>query len=130
MNKKFWKYAFWILLICWITGAGLFMARIHGGILTNYLSDLTFPPWFYIFIRGLWNNENKIPKLIVFGDWFGLSPERALVSIFLVGVITELITRYLPNVIIVGTYDILDILSYAFGLLVCYYLDKFQSIRT
>ena len=103
------------------------MARVNGGFLTNYLSDLTFPPWFYIYIRGLWNNENRIPKLVLFGDWFGLSPERASVSIFLVGAIAEIMTKYWPNRPIVGTYDTLDILFYAVGLLGCYYLDKYKS---
>jgi len=106
------------------------MMRVHGGFLTNYLSDLTFPAWFYIYIRGLWNNENRIPKLIIFGDWFGLSPERSSISIFLVGVITELLTKYWPNGPVAGTYDYLDIISYAVGLPVCYYLDKRPFRRT
>ena len=39
-----WKIAYWVLLVCWVMGAALNMARVHGGFLTNYLADLTFPP--------------------------------------------------------------------------------------
>jgi hypothetical protein len=99
------------------------MARIKGGFVTNYLSDLTFPPWFYIYLRGLTNN-NKKPQLILFKDWFGALPERALVSILTVGIISELKTLILPCGIISGTFDFMDILAYAIGLVICYYFDK------
>jgi hypothetical protein len=128
-GTKFWKFAFWILLPGWITGAVLFMARFHGGFLTDYLADLTFPPWFYIYVRGLPTDKNKIPRLLIFGKWFGASPERASVSIFLVGLVSELMTRYWPKGPITGTYDVIDILFYAAGLLLCYYLDRFHFRR-
>lgn len=122
--KKYWIYLYWILLAGWVTGAALFMARINGGFLTDYLTDIAFPAWFYIHIRGLWTKDRKIPQVIMFGDWFGIVPERALISILLVGIITEFKTLYLPKGIITGTFDPFDILAYAIGLLICYYLDK------
>ncbi|MBN2426586.1 MAG: hypothetical protein JXR46_10525 [Calditrichaceae bacterium] len=124
MKKNYWKIAFWILFFSWVTGASLFIARVKAGFFTNYLSDLTFPPWFYIYIRGLSTSDYRIPQLILFRDWFGISPERAFISILFVGTITELKTLYWPTGIISGTFDPIDILSYSVGLLLCYYLDK------
>jgi hypothetical protein len=107
-----------------VIGAGLSMSRVNGGFLTNYLADLSFPPWFYIHIRGLVTNGKNIPRLAFFGNWFGLSPERSSISIFMVGVITELKTYYWPGGPLTGTYDLVDIVAYAIGLLICYAIDK------
>ena len=123
VRKKPWTIAFWILFMGWVTGAALFMARVKGGFLTNYLSDLTFPAWYYIYIRGLAAPDSKLPRLLIFKDWFGASPQRALLSILAVGIISEAMTYYWPTGIISGTFDYLDILAYAIGLLLCYYFD-------
>jgi|WetSurMetagenome_2_1015567.scaffolds.fasta_scaffold00356_25 hypothetical protein len=122
--NNYWKAFSYILLACWVSGAILFMMRIKGGFITNYLSDITFPAWFYIQIRRPSAKDRKIPKVLIFGDWFGISPERALISILLVGVITEFKTLFWPTGIISGTFDPFDILSYSIGLLICYYFDK------
>jgi hypothetical protein len=119
-----WNIAFWLLLSAWVLGAGLNMAHVHGGFLTNYLADLAFPPWFYIYIRGLWKNSPELPKLVFFGDWFGKTPERASLSIFAVGVIIELKTLYWPGGPLAGTFDPMDIMSYGAGLVLCYLFDK------
>jgi hypothetical protein len=122
MNKTQWKFAYWILFACWVIGALLNYMGIAGGFLTNYLADLTFPPWFYISLRGLWNvYKNKPYK---FQHWFASSPEKAALSIFAVGTIGEIITLYWPAGMIRGTFDPLDILAYGIGLAFCYYLDK------
>lgn len=105
-------------------GAGLGMSHYHGGFLTNYLADITFPPWFYIFIRGKTTNKEVIPHLLLVGSWFGRSPERASISIFVIGVLTEFKTFYWSYGPITGTYDSLDILSYGSGLIACYLFDK------
>ena len=123
MRKRSWTIAYWILLIGWLTGAALFMARVKGGFLTNYLSDLTFPAWCYIYFRGLSTTDNRQPQLLIFKDWFGVSPQRALISILLVGIISEVMTFYWPRGIISGTFDYIDILAYSIGLLFCYYFD-------
>jgi hypothetical protein len=122
-GEKYWRIAYWILLICWVTGAILFMARIKGGFLTNYLSDLTFPAWYYIYIRGLSTAGRQLPTILFFKDWFGVTPNRSITSIFSVGFISELTTFYWPKGIITGTFDYLDIVAYAIGLLVCYCFD-------
>lgn len=125
--KACWTTAFWILLICWIFVAGLDMILLHGGFLTNYLADLTFPAWFYIFIRGKIKEGEDIPHLLLVGNWFGKSPERASISIFIVGVLTELKTFYWPQGPLEGTFDPLDILAYATGLIACYSFDKWTT---
>ena len=122
-----WKIAFGTLLICWIIGALLSMMRYHGGFLTNYLADLTFPPFYYIFIRGKTKKEEVIPNLLFVGHWFGKSPERASISIFLVGVLMELKTFFWPQTPLAGTFDPLDILAYATGLIICYSFDKWTT---
>lgn len=127
MKTKSWTIAYWILLVSWVTGAALFMARIKGSFFTNYLSDLTFPAWFYIHIRGLATRNNKLPQLLIFKDWFGATPQRASLSILLVGIISEVKTLYWPTGIISGTFDYLDILAYALGLFFCYYFDIKKS---
>lgn len=113
-------------MICWVTGATLFMARIRGGFLTNYLSDLAFPAWFYIYVRGLSTTDGKLPRLLIFKEWFGVKPGRAIASILVVGIITEVKTFYWPTGIITGTFDYWDIVAYTIGLLVCYYFDLRQ----
>lgn len=120
----YWTITYWTLFICWLIGAILVMNHFHAGFFTNYLADLTFPAWFYIFIRGLTKNTKILPSLLLVGDWFGKTPERASISIFIVGTISELKTIFWPHGILTGTFDLLDILAYAFGLSVCYFLDK------
>lgn len=128
MRIKFWAIVYWLLLMAWITGAWLSMARVNGGFLTNYLADLTFPAWYYIYLRGLSSSNNRLPQLLIFKDWFGVSPERASLSIFTVGIISEVMTLIWPTGIITGTFDYWDIFAYASGLLICYFFDKRTSL--
>lgn len=126
-DKKYWSFSFWLLLLAWIVGALLNMYRVKGGFFTNYLSDLAFPPWFYIYIRGLNKKQSTLPRLAIVGDWFGQKPTRAFVSIFLVGVFSEFKTLYWPGGIITGTFDPYDILAYFIGLFTCYILDRKEN---
>ncbi|MCE1200173.1 MAG: hypothetical protein LWW85_14490 [Marinilabiliales bacterium] len=123
-QTRYWKVIYWLLFAAWSTGALLFMARVKGGFFTNYLSDITFPPWFYIHIRGLNRDSGQLPKLPLVGNWFGITPERAFLSILIVGTLTEIKTFYLPQGIITGTFDPYDLLSYLGGLLFCYLQEK------
>ena len=125
--KDSWKIVFYALLLCWVWGASLDMMHFHGGFLTNYLADLTFPPFYYIFIRGKIYKEETIPNLPLVGRWFGKSPERSSISIFIVGVLMELKTLYWPNEPFAGTFDLKDILAYATGLIACYSFDKWTT---
>lgn len=97
--------------------------------MTNYLSDLTFPAWFYIYLRGLAFRDGRQPQLLLFGDWFGVTPGRAILSILAVGVVSEVATYYWPSGVITGTFDYLDIAAYAFGLSVCYFFETYERIR-
>lgn len=127
--NKYWTISFWILLAGWATGAALVMARVRGGFFTNYLSDLTFPAWCYIYFRGLWRKDGRLPRLALAGDWFGITPERASISIMLFGIVTEVMTFLWPSGIITATFDPFDILAYAVGIFVCYYFDKREQAK-
>jgi hypothetical protein len=127
MRKNYWTLFYWTLLISWLTGVALFMARISGGFLTNYLSDFAFPAWFYIYIRGLSRTDRRLPQLVIFKDWFGITSTRALLSILTVGIISEAKTFYWPTGLITGTFDIYDIVAYSLGLSICYYFDIRQN---
>jgi hypothetical protein len=124
-RESYWKIAFNVLGFCWLIGTVLKMSGINGGFWTSYLTDLVFPPFIYIFIRGLRSSNRNIPRLILVGNWFGLSPERPAISIFIVGVLWEMKSYFSPSLgAIGGTYDLLDILAYGIGLLICYIIDK------
>jgi hypothetical protein len=117
-----WRYAYWILLVCWIIGAALTMFRVRAGFLSSYLSDVTFPPWFYIVLR------ERVPGKGVrrWIRWIGSTPVRAASAIFLVGLVSEVGQRYgIPT----GTYDPWDIAAYAVGLLVCYGIDRHGTVN-
>lgn len=116
-NKTSWKIAYYVLLIGWIVGAAMNMMRMHGGFVTNYLADLTFPPWFYITLRGKVTDRQKVIRA---ARWFGETPLRAAVSIFLVGAITEISSYHFPRGPFGGTFDPWDIVAYALGLTICY----------
>ncbi len=118
-----WKVSYWILFACWVLGAALDMMHVRGGFLTNYLADLTFPPWYYIVIRGLSSGKDRVPRLL---RWFGQSPERTAISIFLVGAATEISQLYWPRGLFKGTYDTWDIVAYALGLAICYSIERDQ----
>jgi hypothetical protein len=121
-----WRITYYLVFICWLLGAMLSMFEMKAGFVTNYLADLTFPAWFYIFIRGLDKSTQRPKTLKLFGTWFGRSPLRAFISIFLVGFASELYTYYFPNSI--GVFDWIDIAAYFIGLLICFLFDnqKFQ----
>lgn len=100
------------------------MAKVHGGFLTNYLADLAFPPWFYIALRG---KANERPTIIRAARWFGVTPERAAISIFLVGAITETSSYFWPRGPFGGTFDPWDTAAYAVGLIICCAIDKWKA---
>lgn len=97
------------------------MARVSGGFLTNYLADLSFPPFFYIVLRGKVADRPMVIRPV---RWFGKTPLRAAVSIFLVGAITEVSSYFWPLGPFGGTFDRWDIAAYAFGLAICYLVEK------
>jgi hypothetical protein len=124
IQRTGWVVAYWALLAGWVLAAVLNMARARGGFLTNYMADLANPPWLYIGFRGLQSSEGRSRFLL---QWFGRTPERTAISIFLVGAAAEVSQRYWPKGIFAGTYDPWDILAYAVGLGVCYGCERWQT---
>lgn len=118
-----WRIAYYMLLALWIIGALLFMYRIKAGFLNSYLSDVAFPPWFYIYLRGLHRSDQRIATIPIFGQYFGKTAWHAGISIFLVGMVSELLVLVGPRQLITGTFDPFDILAYAVGLIVCMAFD-------
>jgi hypothetical protein len=93
--------------------------HIYGGFFTSYAADLTNPPWLYIVLR-------RRPVLPL-TRWLGRSPELAAGSIFVGGVVSEVSQFYWPKGFFAGTFDLLDIVAYGSGLLVCYIADKREA---
>ncbi len=123
ITNSYWTISYWTLLCLWIIGALLFMNKVNAGFLNSYLSDLAFPPWFYIQVRGLHRKDKRLTSIPFFGSWFGLTPFRAGMSIFIVGLISELLMLIWPKHLTSGTYDTADIFAYAFGLVICVLAD-------
>ncbi|HOP05661.1 MAG TPA: hypothetical protein PLF13_00075 [candidate division Zixibacteria bacterium] len=120
-----WKIVFWVLFVCWVVGAALNMTRVHGGFFTDYLADLTFPPFFYIVLR---EKVTGRPMVIRAVQRFGKTPLLAAVSIFLVGAIAEVSSYFWPIGPFGGTFDPWDIAAYALGLGICYVVDKREAL--
>lgn len=118
-----WVVCWWLLFEAWVLGAALNMAGVHGGFFTNYLADVAFPPWAYIYFRGLYRTDRRPPQLALVGQWFGKSRHLTAAGILLVGILTELKTLYWPNGPITGTFDPYDIAAYSIGILVCWLAD-------
>jgi hypothetical protein len=97
------------------------MWRVRGGFLTNYLADLTFPPWFYIFMRGLTTGQRRGPRLL---RPLGRTRETAAISLLLVGIVSELRQLYWPTGPMAGTFDPWDIVAFFTGVVACYLLDR------
>lgn len=120
-----WRFAEWALFVVWVAGALMTMypqlrraLGLDPGFFTSYGADLTQPPFMYIVMRR--------GKVIRWARWFGRSPERAAFSIFAVGVATELSQIYWPDGFFRGTFDPLDIVAYAIGLIICCVIDRYQ----
>src|SRR5262249_48953284 len=90
-----WRFAEILLLVVWVLAALVAMyprigraLHLHGGFFTNYGADITFPPWFYIQLRA--RSWRMIPAI----RFFGRSAELSAMSIFVVGLATELSQYY------------------------------------
>jgi hypothetical protein len=87
---------------------------LRGTLFSSYAADLANPPWIYITFR---RRRNQLTK------FFARSPASAALSIFAVGVSSEMCQKYWPG-FIHGTFDALDIAAYGFGLLLCYLIES------
>jgi hypothetical protein len=128
INYSYWNISYWILMCLWIVGALLFMNEVNAGFFNSYLSDLTFPPWFYIQLRGLHRKDRRPTAIPIIGSWFGINPLRAGISIFMVGLISELLMLVWPKNLTSGTFDKNDIIAYAFSLVICVTVDLRRKI--
>lgn len=122
-----WTVAEYALLVIWVAAAAMTMypalgkaTGLRGTLFTSYGADVANPPWIYITIR---RGRNRLAR------FFGRSPASAALSIFVVGVLSELCQKYRPE-FIHGTFDALDIAAYGSGLLVCYLLESWSLLRS
>ena len=120
MKTNHWRLVWWFLFAVWVTCAVLNMNNLRVGLLTNYGADLTIPAWLYIATRSLHNPE----KRTLLNRYIGRSPAIAAIVLFFASTLTEVSQYFAPNGIFSGTFDYYDILAYAIGIGICYYLDK------
>lgn len=116
-----WRLAYWLLLAMFVLTAALNLLEVRGGFLTNHAADLLLPPWLFIVLRGLAGTR---PSRFGFLRWLGSTPELAAGALFIASAATELSQRAWPHGWFAGTFDPLDIVAFAVGLLICYGFDK------
>lgn len=109
---RYWRAAYYLLLVAWVGCAVLVMKKIRAGVITNYGADLTQPAWLYVAFRDLHGSG----RLRLLNRFVGSTPERAALSIFFVGVATEVSQRYWPSGFFAGRFDPFDIVAYALGI--------------
>src|SRR5262245_55861174 len=116
-----WRAAYWVLFAIFMTTAALNMTKVHAGFLTNYASDLFVPPWLYIVVRRLAHRGQSVSLL---HRWFGPTPERAAIGLFIASAATEVSQIYWPHGVFRGVFDPFDLLAYAVGLGACYIFER------
>ena len=118
-----WKTAWWILSAVFVLTAALNLLHVRAGFLTSHAADLCVPAWLYIHLRGLGGKPPRMPWL----RFLGRTPERAAAFLFLASAGTEISQRFWPGGPFSGTFDPLDLVAYAAGLLACYVPDRFVA---
>lgn len=88
------------------------MYRVRGGIITNYGADLFGTAWLYAMFRQgkALGQRGRV-----------LRPEMAALLVFVGCAGSEFAQKFH---LIPGTYDPLDLLAYAFSVVVCYGIDR------
>jgi hypothetical protein len=119
-GRRGWTVAHYVLLVIWVIAAAMAMypalgkaTGLRATLFSSYAADLANPPWIYITLR---RGRNSLTR------FFARSPASAALSIFAVGVFSEICQKYWPA-FIHGTFDPLDIAAYGFGLLMCYLIE-------
>jgi hypothetical protein len=115
-----------VLFLAFLLTAALNMLRVNGGFLTNYAADLVVPAWLYVTSRGLHSPHGRQTLI---QRTLGRTPELAAVSLFIASALTEVSQIYWPHGIFSGRFDILDLVAFAVGLLLCYATDRASSAR-
>jgi hypothetical protein len=92
---------------------GMQMFGVNAGPLTNYGADLFAPPWMYFAFQS---------------GRLRLRPLTSLVTVFVGCALWEFAQRYdfsgTPLVITRGTFDPLDLFSYAISVVAAYWIDR------
>jgi hypothetical protein len=101
--------------------AVLNLLHVRAGFLTSYAADLLLPPWLYVVLRGLAGTR---PSRLPLAQWLGSTPERAAAGLFVASTLSEASQIFWPRGLFAGTFDPLDIVAYAAGLLACYGIDR------
>jgi hypothetical protein len=110
---------YWTLTAAFLLSAALNLLHVRGGILTNYLADLTLPALLYVVSRDGGGAGPFRPLM----HWLGKKPERAAAFFFLASAATELTQIVWPHGLFAGRFDPWDIAAYALGLIVVYLID-------
>jgi hypothetical protein len=121
-----WRIAYWALSAAFIATAALNMGHVHAGFFTNYAADIVVPAFLYVMTRGL---AERTERRTVVQRWFGGTPERAAVVLFLASAATELGQYFWPKGIFRGHFDPLDLAAFAAGIAACYVADKLSPSR-
>lgn len=122
-RRAMWRLLSWILFGAFLVAAVLNMTETAAGFATNHLADLVGPAWLYIVFRGLAEPEKR-NRL---GRTLGATPERAATILFIGSSVTEIAQIYWPTGVFAGTFDPLDIVAFAIGILPLYLADKVLS---
>ena len=114
--RKFWLFINGLGMATFVVIGGLQAYQVNAGFLTNYGADLLLPPVLYFWFRrgtssGHLRRGPHTSLLVVLAGCFGW----------------EWSQRYdlggTPLAIAGGTFDPLDLIAYATGVLVCYFID-------
>ena len=127
MKQRGWLVLYRTLSVVFLVTAALNMLRLRGGFLTNHAADLVVPAWMFVASRGLHSTRGRQTFI---QRTLGRTPERAALVLFLASTLTEVSQYYAPRGFFPGRFDMLDILSYAAGLALCYVLDKRGLVRS
>src|SRR3954452_10995439 len=125
MNPDRWTRVYWVLTLAFIVSAGLNMAHLRAGFLTNHLADLTVPALLYLNARALHRGGRPTSLL---ARTIGRSPARAALALFAASTMTEFSQRAWPRGLFAGRFDPYDIVAYGVGLAAICLVDKYGAV--
>jgi hypothetical protein len=117
------RYRFFLNLLALVAFAGIGgmqMLGVDGGPVTNYGADLLAPPILYFATREGYGSRRK-------GKVWRMGPLGSLLLVFGLCALWEFCQLFdfsgTPLAVTRGTFDPLDLLAYAAGLVAAYYVD-------
>jgi hypothetical protein len=109
-----------LAVVAFVGIGGLQMFGVDGGVVTSYGADLLAPPILYFAFREGYGSRRR-------GRVWRLSPKASLLTVLAGCTLWEVGQRFdvsgTPLFMAAGTFDPVDLLMYAVGLLACYQLD-------